>query len=199
MNANSAGEYYCVASNLAGTDTSDRAGLSVYNEVNAGLDNIAAIKDTVTMFDLASLLSETADANGTWIDLDATGALQDSILNPSVAGVGVFQFKYLVEGSCNTDEAIFTITIEKTDAIEEFSAIDFSIVPNPTFGNVTITSSAKELVSILVYSLDGRRVESLENILVSNNGFTFEIKEKGVYFIKIASKTGQVTRKVIVE
>jgi len=65
---------------------------------------------TNTSFDLFTGLNGTQEP-GTWSDDNATGALVGNIFNPSVAGVGTYQFTYTVLGNAPCANATSTVTV----------------------------------------------------------------------------------------
>ena len=71
------------------------------------------------------------------------------------------------------------------------------VFPNPTDGIVNIHSPNAYIKSLEVFDIRGRRFS--ENIKDDKNGHTIhlELLETGVYFVKINTEKGEVTKKLI--
>ena len=69
-------------------------------------------------FDLFLHLGGSPDTGGTWTDDDGSGALSGSVFAPGVAGQGVFNFTYTVDGTgaCTGQDssAVVTVTVVTT-------------------------------------------------------------------------------------
>lgn len=78
----------------------------------AGADSSGAVCGNNAMVDLSTYLSG-ADPNGTWVDLDASGALTGTMFNASQVAAGVgYDFAYYVSAAgCPNDSAIITINV----------------------------------------------------------------------------------------
>jgi gliding motility-associated-like protein len=79
---------------------------------NAGSSNTVNMCITSAATDLFLALGGTPDAGGIWTDDDSSGALTGSIFDPAVAGDGVFNFTYRVDGAgvCSGEFATAVIT-----------------------------------------------------------------------------------------
>ncbi|MFK7757985.1 MAG: T9SS type A sorting domain-containing protein [Flavobacteriales bacterium] len=81
-------------------------------------------------------------------------------------------------------------------SVEEVSMDKFSVYPNPSNGDVTI-SGADDLSSITVFNLMGKKVLSLDEF--QNNTVKLELSS-GNYIISFESKNGQVkTEQLIID
>lgn len=80
---------------------------------NAGQDSNAAVCHTQTSVDLFNFLSGTQNNSGTWLDLDNTQALSNSIFDPSAVNSGnIYTFGYTVSGSvCPADSAFIDLKV----------------------------------------------------------------------------------------
>ncbi len=72
---------------------------------------------------------------------------------------------------------------------------DFSVYPNPSQGNVTLSGDFSENASAVVLDQTGREVASIENIV---NGSSFDLSnvEKGVYFVVITNNDVKTTKTI---
>ena len=84
------------------------------------------------------------------------------------------------------------------EGLKEQNAIDLSIYPNPSRGEITVTASA-EMKHILIVNVMGKIVKSVEvnNVLVYN--LNLQGLASGFYTIYIASESGLNSQKVILE
>ena len=87
------------------------------------------------------------------------------------------------------------------DAIEEIQNEDVvQIFPNPTTGQLRIESNKgiNPLVSVEVFDVMGKKVSSNHLIPTSSNHLiNISHLANGIYFLKIQTETGEVTRKVV--
>lgn len=69
------------------------------------------------------------------------------------------------------------------------------VYPNPTFDKVKIVSNEKELSSLSVYRVDGRKIMKMP---YNNEYISFKEFGKGVYFILLTDANGETTSKKII-
>lgn len=86
--------------------------VSVNQATNAGQDATVQACLTQTSLDLFPLLGANAQAGGSWEDVGGTGALTGSILDPSQAGTGSWEFEYTVLGLPPCTTSVATIIVE---------------------------------------------------------------------------------------
>ena len=107
------GEYLYV---VTGTSpcVSDSATLfiTVNTAPNAGQSTTIQACVTQTSLDLFPLLGAGAQAGGSWEDVGGTGALSGSILDPSLAGNGDWEFEYTVLGLPPCTTSVATVIVE---------------------------------------------------------------------------------------
>lgn len=84
------------------------------NQPNAGDNNTVSYCGRQGEINLFTLLQGSYDANGTWSELTSSGTLTNNLWNSAAVSFGTYQFKYRVEGNCNTsDEALVNITLKE--------------------------------------------------------------------------------------
>ena len=114
-------------------------------------------------------------------------------------GLGLFKGNVFIYNVSITKVApTGTATLAQTDGIDVF--------PNPTSGEIVITSQAAEAfpATINLYNLQGQLVLNLckNQSLGSGQQISFNLKDyqvsKGVYLITVSSSERKITRKVIV-
>lgn len=87
--------------------------VTIVSQLDAGINGGTSVCDTETSLALFSVLNGTPQPGGSWEDLDLSGALTGGVFDASVAGAGVYTFKYLLSGSvgCANDSAQVTVTV----------------------------------------------------------------------------------------
>jgi len=94
----------------------------------------------------------------------------------------------------------FTASYKKYDKPEKIEDLKLSrvfIYPNPTTGKLTIDSGELRIVDVVVHDIFGK-IKRIENLKMEN---TIDISHfsAGVYFVKISTEAGEVTRRVLKE
>lgn len=114
--ASDGGTYYVrITSDMASSCMEDTVLSYVVSPdvANAGDDNSVAYCNDGEEIDLSDYLSTPHDEDGTWMDTDASGALNGSVLTTAGLAAGIYHFTYTVTDNCdNDDEAVITIEIK---------------------------------------------------------------------------------------
>ncbi|HEX8270693.1 MAG TPA: gliding motility-associated C-terminal domain-containing protein [Flavobacterium sp.] len=81
---------------------------------NAGNGNALSLCGNPGIVDLFSYLQGSFDTMGTWSETSTSGTLTNNLWDATAVSAGVYEFRYLVNGWCNSsDEAVITITINQ--------------------------------------------------------------------------------------
>ena len=88
-----------------------------------------------------------------------------------------------------------TITV----GIEQLQVTNYElqVYPNPTRGELQVTSDELQVTSIEIYDVMGRTVGANLRVCPTSNVINIEHLENGVYFLKIQTDEGVITRKVV--
>jgi gliding motility-associated-like protein len=80
---------------------------------NAGVDGNLTLCVSGAIVDLQDGLDPEAESGGVFIDANDSGALNGSTFDPSIAGVGSYNFNYLVSGTapCGDDTSVLTVDV----------------------------------------------------------------------------------------
>jgi gliding motility-associated-like protein len=80
---------------------------------NAGVGDTLTVCTDSPVVNLFDQLTGNPDQGGTWTELNSTGQLAGSFINPAFFSLGSYGFQYTVEGIgiCEADEAIVVVTI----------------------------------------------------------------------------------------
>lgn len=96
---------------------------------NAGEDTTQAFCHTNQTIDLFSVFDSQSiayDLEGTWTDLDGTGALNGSVFDTNGIALGTYTFEYFIGGCNGSDQSIVTIILSEEPTqpvVEAFDAI----------------------------------------------------------------------------
>ncbi len=107
-------------------------------------------------------------------------------------GVGVDEVGVQADG-----EYCIHIT-QLTVSVEEFTAANFDLYPNPTTGNVKITTKGL-MDRVIVHNLIGEVVEVIQSPLSAQVELNTQNLETGVYFVTVFAGNQQLTQKLIKE
>ena len=127
-----------------------------------------------------------------------------SLSNPSHTYLanGTYTVKQVVDNGCGLDSTTQTITIIAT-GIKEITDFDnISLYPNPTVNNIFINFGDKELVDykIRINNITGQNLLSFD---LDNFSGTYEVKLNklagGIYFVRISSSNGSITKKIVIQ
>ncbi len=92
-------------------------------------------------------------------------------------------------------EAVGVINENQNVAVRENEMINFSVYPNPSFGEINIKTNISGKISI--YDLNGRIINS-QNINTNDIVLISDL-EQGVYFVRFESNKGIETRKIVIK
>ncbi len=89
--------------------------ITVTQAPDAGEDSTLSVCSSEPSVDLFPALGPLADTGGTWTDVNGTGALNGSLLDPTLLTPGDYDFTYTVQGigPCNADAATITVSISQ--------------------------------------------------------------------------------------
>lgn len=151
-------------------------------------------------------LSTNSPTNWAWSISPAsgwayTGGTNAGSQNPQVdfttAGTYTVSLTATNAGGSDTETKTNYITVE-TVSVDEYGFSTISVYPNPTSGDVTINISgvSVEVASVELRDITGRIIATGKN----NNGiivFNLDEEASGIYFVKINTAYGTLTKKVI--
>ncbi len=156
---------------------------------NAGTSNVLdTVCDTLASIDLSSYLG-THDSGGSWIDVDATGALTGGMFDATAVANGTtYTFRYTGgSGSC-ADTATLMIHVKDCFiGIKEYQETGIEVYPNPTKDVVFVESINKNAQDLTVelYNLTGQLVYSKTFDGNEKAQVSLGLLPDGVYSIKV--------------
>ncbi|MBL4663376.1 MAG: T9SS type A sorting domain-containing protein [Flavobacteriaceae bacterium] len=73
----------------------------------------------------------------------------------------------------------------------------FKVYPNPVGEELTIFSPNNEVLSVEIYDINGKKVDSFEGNIQGLDKINVTYLDSGIYFLKILTDVGYVTKKII--
>ncbi|GAA0871354.1 hypothetical protein GCM10009117_05000 [Gangjinia marincola] len=120
----------------------------------------------------------------------------DSITQDVAAGTELLMGVYVItititDDNGNTTLYTFELTVEEDLGIQDSTSVVFSIYPNPTHGELNITSE-DEIARVQVFDLTGKRIQF-------NAGIPLDVSmlQAGVYVIKVESNERSAFKRFI--
>ncbi|OQA85766.1 MAG: Ycf48-like protein precursor [Bacteroidetes bacterium ADurb.Bin234] len=95
-----------------------------------------------------------------------------------------------------SENGIIYRTPEITNNIQTYNNIEIDIFPNPVTHQLTIANEQCQIKEIRMYNIVGKEVK---NFMVYNTEIILDVSDlqKGIYFIKIISDQGSITKKIV--
>jgi len=107
---------------------------------------------------------------------------------------GNFNTLLIATNGCNTDTVVIYIPLSA--GINELTASDISIFPNPTTGKFQLTTNNQQLSTITISNTLGEIILEVKDIK-TNAEIDLSNQPKGIYFLSIKSEQGIKTKKII--
>jgi hypothetical protein len=92
----------------------------------------------------------------------------------------------------NNDKAIYENTVLLSVAVNETP--DISISPNPVIEKLRLSLTQGQVLEVRIYDISGKEVLTQKG---NSQELNLEMLDSGLYFIKINTESGSVTKKVI--
>jgi hypothetical protein len=108
---------------------------------------------------------------------------------------GVVVSTYNSYSFMETEDVELVANFENNVGVENIGVATVKIYPNPTTGELRIESESLRIESIIIYNISGKILKT-ENWKTEN---TIDISHlpSGIYFVKISTEVGEVTKKVM--
>jgi len=127
--------------------------------------------------------------------------------NPEISGPFRHRYLFVKENNGNLLEVItyndlgpvdLTLWISVPLGIADLEKSDILIYPNPTTGQLQVQSSKFKVQSVEVFDIFGKKVSSY-HLITSSSNLLIDISHlpADIYFVKIATETGIITKKII--
>jgi trimeric autotransporter adhesin len=94
------------------------------------------------------------------------------------------------------------VLIEDCTGIDDKAQTAFSLYPNPSNGNFTISLNTQDVLSVRIITASGNLVYNEQNVEV-NGAFTKMINTsglaQGVYYLSVTGSQTNITEKIIIQ
>ena len=149
-------------------------------------------------------LGGTVDIGGQWFNANNQTLPNSNVQAGTLNVAGVYNYTYVVgNGVCPNDTSVVSVQVQANCdwlGVIENQAITLQMAPNPTQGNVTISSSITlNEVELVVMDVQGKVLfKTSENkftqIDLDLSGF-----ERGTYLVKLVSEQGSSLQRIVKE
>jgi len=140
------------------------------------------------------------------VNVNSSGTLNTNFNNTGMFRYENFTFrdmkfqdesKLVLGGSYNGNFAIARLKIPFSNSVKQNHDNDnlITIYPNPTNGELRVTSYKLQVTNIEVYDIYGRKV--LEPSLTVLQSYDITVLQAGIYFLRIKTDAGEFVKKVI--
>jgi len=75
--------------------------------------------------------------------------------------------------------------------------LSFKVYPNPVGEELTVSSPNNEVLSVEIYDINGKKVDTFQSENQASNKLNVSSLGSGIYFLKIHTEVGLVTKKII--
>ncbi|MDF2435928.1 MAG: hypothetical protein K0Q95_304 [Bacteroidota bacterium] len=160
--------------------------------VNA-TEDAAITAPAMVCFEDAPMTLTAATAGGTWTGSGITNASAGTF-DPAAAGAGTTSVTYTTAGTCSASSTV-SIVVSICTGIEKNIANSISVYPNPSNGMFTLNLGHNVTSTVEVYNVLGAQVSD-KSFNTQINSLDLTGLEAGVYFVKVTTEKGQITKKI---
>ena len=127
---------------------------------------------------------------------NATVYLKDNLLN-TLTNLSETDYSFTSNEGHQTNRFAIVFESEPVLDMEDLELNAISVYPNPTQNILNIVSPLTEIKTVDVYDLRGRKINSID--FNTNNNYQVDLSnlKSALYFIKIYTESGSITKKVV--
>jgi hypothetical protein len=120
-------------------------------------------------------------------------------ITPEVSGIYRDTMDYVSSHNCDSSIVLLLIAQKGTN-IKEYGNIEQTVhlFPNPAQNQVTISASIN-IIQVEVYNIDGKLLDVIHSADKTEIVYNINRYSKGLYFVKIQTENGTVTKKLIIQ
>ena len=126
---------------------------------------------------------------------EATVYLKDNLLN-STTNLSEGDYTFISNESNQKDRFFIIFSEEVLSTQDEFEK-SLSLYPNPTRDYINIVSLLTEITSIEIYDVRGRALQAIELSNQTNYQLDMTSLEASMYYVKINTQNGSITKQII--
>ena len=169
---------------------------------DASLLNLAVSEGELTPEFNSTVYDYTVDVAYNIYTINITATTNDP--NASISGTGEKQlaigentFSITVIAQDCVTQLDYTVTVTRSVGILENSLAGIGIYPNPTTGELRVTSYELRVTKIEIINIAGKKLLSFESVTFPEANIDISHLEPGTYFVKVITEQGEVTKKVV--
>jgi hypothetical protein len=140
----------------------------------------AETSDNCEVASIENDFNNTASLNGAQLPVDTTTIIWT-----------------ITDNAGNENACSFDITVNAYVGIDNFSESGISVYPNPTKGKFTISNQGLEAYGFKICDITGNIIQRFNNLTARQYQIDISDQPDGVYILKILSKKGIRTQKII--
>ncbi len=140
----------------------------------------AETSDNCEVASIENDFNNTASLNGAQLPVDTTTIIWT-----------------ITDNAGNENACSFDITVNAYVGIDNFSESGISVYPNPTKGKFTISNQGLEAYGFKICDITGNIIQRFNNLTARQYQIDISDQPDGVYILKILSKKGIKTQKII--
>ncbi len=164
-------------------------GRSAFNEDQEIQLGFSTQVETMEKYTISLANFDGANLNG------VTVYLKDKVLN-TITNLSEGNYSFFVKAG-NNDNRFVVIFRNPELSVGDFNVGNVSVVPNPTNGMVSLISPKAAITAVEVYDIRGRRINDVTLNLQGEYLLDLSRLQSAVYFVKIKTDKGDVTKRII--
>ncbi len=143
-----------------------------------------------------SKIQKTVKSNSNASIIEASISQDDMTLSPTGNSTGNAELIIQGESSGMTVTDTMTVTVTASTGITKINNFSVKVYPNPTKGQISIQTDAKEKLQVVVYNVSGKVVHQ-QNNYTPEESIDISNYTDGIYIIKVQSGKEIVTQKIL--
>lgn len=191
------GDYAVTVTDNSGCTGIDLIHVETGTSPDADFSYSAVTGTTVSFTDIGT------DATTVYWDFDGDGNVDETTgpgatVEYDFGTASVFGVVMISENSCGADTSSQNVLVQDVGIEELINEIGFSVYPNPTTVNLTISieDAEVELLTISVFDLQGRMVIN-DNSSKTNSTLSLNKLPKGMYVLQVSTSAGLINQRIL--
>lgn len=126
---------------------------------------------------------------------EATVYLKDNLLDITT-NLSEENYTFTSNESNQKDRFVIVFT-EEVLSNQDFNESSIVVYPNPTEDQLTIASPLSQITEVSIYDVRGRVIQTIEVNNQNNYQINTQTLESSMYFVKITTQNGSITKRII--
>lgn len=156
---------YVVGDEACEADSSELE-LDVIKFPDPGKDTTITVTNDNESVDLRENMAGNPDSDGTWADLDGTGALNDQTFDATAVDANnKYSFRYTANSdACPDSSALLGVMVQAGSGFSSQLSKDFNIYPNPVGTKLHIQpGNSTNILKVTLRTMDGKMVKTTDS------------------------------------